>query len=36
MYEIVDDPDVGTNFAVLIIVRLRFWDRLEMSGTLVR
>jgi hypothetical protein len=36
MYEIVDDPEVGINFAVLIITRLRFWERLELSATLFR
>jgi integrative and conjugative element protein (TIGR02256 family) len=36
MYDIVDDPDVGINFAVLIIVRLHFWERLQLSATLFR
>ena len=36
MYEIVEDPDVGVNFAVLIIARLRGWRGLEFSATLFR
>lgn len=36
MKSIVRDPDVGVNFAVLIIVRLRMWSRLEMSASVFR
>ena len=36
MYDIVEDPDVGVNFAVLIIARLRSWSMLELSATLFR
>jgi proteasome lid subunit RPN8/RPN11 len=36
MLDLVDDPDVGVNFAVLIIARLHFWKRLEISATLFR
>jgi integrative and conjugative element protein (TIGR02256 family) len=36
MYDIVEDPDVGVNFAVLIIARLRGWNGLELSATLFR
>jgi [CysO sulfur-carrier protein]-S-L-cysteine hydrolase len=34
MFDLVEDPDVGVNFAILIIVRLLFWSRLELSATL--
>jgi [CysO sulfur-carrier protein]-S-L-cysteine hydrolase len=34
MFDLVEDPDVGVNFAILIIVRLLFWGRLELSATL--
>lgn len=36
MYDLVDDPDVGVNFAVLIIARLRGWSTVELSATLFR
>jgi integrative and conjugative element protein (TIGR02256 family) len=36
MFDLVEDPDVGVNFAILIIVRLYFWGRLELSATLFR
>nr|WP_276555700.1 Mov34/MPN/PAD-1 family protein [Bradyrhizobium elkanii] len=36
MYQIVEDPEVGTNFAVLIIVRLILRRSLQMSATLFR
>jgi proteasome lid subunit RPN8/RPN11 len=36
MAEIVEDPDVGVNFAVLIIARLRALGRMELSATLFR
>lgn len=36
MHDLVEDPDVGVNFAVLIIVRLRGWRVLELSATLFR
>jgi proteasome lid subunit RPN8/RPN11 len=36
MYELVEDPDVGVNFAVLIIARLRGWSTVELSATLFR
>jgi [CysO sulfur-carrier protein]-S-L-cysteine hydrolase len=36
MLELVKNPLVGANFAVLIIVRLRRWSRLELSATLFR
>jgi hypothetical protein len=36
MYDIVEDPDVGINFAVLIIARLKSWSMLELSATLFR
>jgi hypothetical protein len=36
MYDLVEDSDVGINFAVLIIARLRLWGRLEISATLFR
>lgn len=34
MSQLVIDPDVGVNFAVLIIVRLRGWSRLRISSTM--
>jgi hypothetical protein len=34
MFDLVEDPVVGVNFAILIIVRLLFWSRLELSATL--
>jgi [CysO sulfur-carrier protein]-S-L-cysteine hydrolase len=36
MFDLVEDTDVGVNFAVLIIVRLHRWGRLELSATLFR
>ena len=36
MYEIINDPQVGVSFAILIIARLCLWNRLEMSATLFR
>ena len=36
MYQLVDDPEVGVNFAVLIIARLRGWSTVELSSTLFR
>jgi hypothetical protein len=36
MLDLVKDPNVGVNFAILIIVRLLFWSRLELSATLFR
>jgi [CysO sulfur-carrier protein]-S-L-cysteine hydrolase len=36
MFEIVEDPAVGVNFAVLIIARLGRLRRLEISATLFR
>jgi [CysO sulfur-carrier protein]-S-L-cysteine hydrolase len=36
MFDLVEDTDVGVNFAVLIITRLRRWSRLELSATLFR
>ncbi|MBB4376382.1 Mov34/MPN/PAD-1 family protein [Bradyrhizobium sp. SBR1B] len=36
MYQIVEDPEVGTNFAVLVIVRLLLRKSLQMSATLFR
>lgn len=36
MYDIVEDPDVGVNFAILIIARLKGWRKLELSATLFR
>lgn len=36
MYNIVEDPDVGANFAVLIIARLKSWNHLELSAKLFR
>jgi proteasome lid subunit RPN8/RPN11 len=36
MLDLVGDPEVGVNFAVLIIARLHRWGRLELSATLFR
>ncbi|MFZ0496124.1 MAG: Mov34/MPN/PAD-1 family protein [Methylocella sp.] len=36
MFDLVEDTDVGVNFAVLIIARLHRWGRLELSATLFR
>lgn len=36
MCELVENPDVGVNFAVLIIARLRGWSTVELSATLFR
>jgi integrative and conjugative element protein (TIGR02256 family) len=36
MLDLVADPEVGANFAVLIIARLHRWSRLEISATLFR
>jgi integrative and conjugative element protein (TIGR02256 family) len=36
MYDLVEDPEVGVNFAVLIIARLRGWSTVELSATLFR
>jgi len=36
MYDLVKDSDVGVNFAVLIIARLKNWKTLELSATLFR
>jgi integrative and conjugative element protein (TIGR02256 family) len=36
MLNLVADPEVGANFAVLIIARLHRWSRLEISATLFR
>lgn len=36
MFDLVQDTDVGVNFAVLIIARLPRWRRLELSATLFR
>jgi proteasome lid subunit RPN8/RPN11 len=36
MYNIVEDPDVGVNFAILIIARLQFRRSLQLSATLFR
>ncbi len=36
MYDLVEDLEVGVNFAVLIIARLRGWSTVELSATLVR
>jgi proteasome lid subunit RPN8/RPN11 len=36
MYNLVEDSDVGVNFAVLIIVRLKGWRMLELSTTVFR
>jgi proteasome lid subunit RPN8/RPN11 len=36
MYELVADPEVGANFAVLIIARLLFRLSLQLSATLIR
>ena len=36
MYDLVEDTDVGINFAVLLIARMRLLGRLDMSATLFR
>lgn len=36
MLELVHDPDVGVNFAVLIIARQRLFGGMELSATLFR
>jgi [CysO sulfur-carrier protein]-S-L-cysteine hydrolase len=36
MFELVEDPAVGVNFAILIIARLLRWNRLQISATLFR
>jgi proteasome lid subunit RPN8/RPN11 len=36
MHDIVEDPQVGVNFAVLIIVSLKGWRGLELSATCFR
>jgi hypothetical protein len=36
MYDLVEDPKVGVNFAVLIVARLRGWSTVELSATLFR
>ena len=36
MSELIRDPDVGVNFAVLIIARLGFWSRMQLSATTFR
>jgi integrative and conjugative element protein (TIGR02256 family) len=36
MFDLIEDPDVGVNFAVLIIARLHRWSVLELSATLFR
>jgi proteasome lid subunit RPN8/RPN11 len=36
MFELVEDPAVGVNFAILIIARLRYWNQLQISATLIR
>lgn len=36
MFNIVNNPDVGVNFAVLMIARARLWNRLELSATAFR
>lgn len=36
MYEIVEDADVGANFAVLIVARLLLRSSLQLSATLFR
>jgi integrative and conjugative element protein (TIGR02256 family) len=36
MFEIVEDPAVGVNFAILIIARLLRWNQLQISATLFR
>jgi len=36
MFEIVEDPAVGVNFAILIIARLERWKPLQISATLFR
>lgn len=36
MYDIVNDPEVGANFAILLIARLGLWRSLQISVTLFR
>jgi integrative and conjugative element protein (TIGR02256 family) len=36
MIDLIHDPAVGVNFAVLVIVRLRRWSGIELSATLFR
>jgi hypothetical protein len=36
MYDLVADPAVGVNFAILIIARLKSWRLSELSATLFR
>jgi [CysO sulfur-carrier protein]-S-L-cysteine hydrolase len=36
MFEIIEDPVVGVNFAILIVARLLRWSRLQISATLFR
>ncbi|ARP99680.1 Mov34/MPN/PAD-1 family protein [Pseudorhodoplanes sinuspersici] len=36
MFKLVEDPEVGVNFAILIIARLRGWSTVELSATLFR
>lgn len=36
MFELVEDPAVGVNFAILIIARLLRWRQLQISATLFR
>ena len=36
MYNLVEDPTVGVNFAILVIARLRGWRTVGLSATLVR
>jgi len=36
MHDLVEDPQTGVNFAVLIIAKLSGWRNLELSATLFR
>jgi proteasome lid subunit RPN8/RPN11 len=36
MFDLVGDPEVGVNFAILIIARLLRWNRVQISATLFR
>jgi integrative and conjugative element protein (TIGR02256 family) len=36
MFDIVDDPEVGVNSAILVIIRFRLFSGLELSATLFR
>ena len=36
MLDLIDDPAVGVNFAVLIIARLRLMAGIQLSATLYR